>query len=313
MLAWRIAAMRPTPTRVVAVAAAALITVFMSPAVLSGWGFDVHRWVTERAIDGLPSELKPFYLERRAFVAEHSVDPDLWRVVNLSSPRGEEDPNHFLDIDGLDEPRPFTNVPRTWEAYLARYGVEKANRMGRLPWRAEDIYKLLVSRFQDAARNPNGYAGENAAYLSAVLAHYIEDAHVPFHAVVNYDGQATNQRGIHSRFESELVLRYRESWKLTPVRIQPIANIRDFIFERLVEGEALVETILSADRAATKGRELYDNGYFGTFQKGTRAVVERRLSEAASAVASAIVAAWKEGGSPALPAKVTRPPAPIRR
>lgn len=299
--------------RVLAVTAAALLTLVMHPVVVSGWGFDVHRWITERAVDGLPAELKPYFAERRAFVAEHSVDPDLWRVVNLSSPRGEEDPNHFLDIDGLDEPRPFTNVPRTWEAYVARYGTEKANRMGRLPWRTEDIYRLLVGRFQDVARNPGSYAGENAAYLSAIIAHYIEDAHVPFHAVVSYDGQATNQRGIHSRFESELVLRYRDAWKLAPVKIHPVGNVRDFIFSRLIEGEALVGHILTADRAATKGRELYDDGYFRVFQKGAGEVVERRLSEAASAVASVIVAAWKEGGSPAMPAKSARPPAPIRR
>ena len=305
--------MRSSPFRVVAVAATAAVGLLASSVTLSGWGLDVHRWITERALDGLPPELKPFYAARRAFVAEHSIDPDMWRVVNLSGTRGEEDPNHFLDIDGLDEPRPFTKVPRTWEEMLSRYGAERANRAGRLPWQAEDIYKLLVSRFQDVSRNPASYAAENAAYLSAILAHYIEDAHVPFHAVVSYDGQATNQRGIHSRFETELVLRFRDTWKLAPVEIRPIGNMKDFIFARIVEGEAMVEALLKADRAATTGRTLYDDGYFLEFLKGARETAERRLSDAASAVASAIVAAWKEGGSPAMPVKVTRPPAPIRR
>jgi hypothetical protein len=283
------------------------------PAPLSAWGLDVHRWITERAIAGLPPELKPFFEARKAFVVEHAVDPDLWRVVGLKTSRGDEDPNHFLDLDGLDEPRPFTNVPRTWDAYVLRYGAERANRMGRLPWRIEEVYQLLVARFADVAKNPQGYAGENAAYLSAVLAHYIEDAHVPFHAVVNYDGQATNQRGIHSRFESELVMRNRATLALSPVVVQPIGNIRDYVFERLIEGEALVQSILAADLAATKGRELYDDGYFEQFLKGARPVLERRLSEAASGVASVIVAAWKAGGSPAMPVKATPQPARIRR
>jgi hypothetical protein len=305
--------MNASPIRVVAVAATAATCLFLSSVTLSGWGLDVHRWITERAIDGLPAEVKPFFTARRAFVAEHSIDPDMWRIVGLGGKRGEEDPNHFLDIDGLDEPRPFTKVPRTWEEMLSRYGAERANQAGRLPWQAEDIYKLLVSRFQDVAKNPASYAAENAAYLSAILAHYIEDAHVPFHAVVNYDGQATRQRGIHSRFESDLVLRFRDSWKLAPVEIRPIGNMRDFIFGKIVEGEALVEPLLAADRAATMGRDFYDDAYFREFLKGAREIVERRMSEAASAVASAIVAAWKEGGSPALPVKVTRPPSPIRR
>ncbi len=79
--------------------------------------------------------------------------------------------------------------------------------MGRLPWRTEEIYKLLVARFQEAGKNPHGFGAENAVYLSAFIAHYIEDAHQPFHGVSTTTARSTNQRGIHSRFETELVLR----------------------------------------------------------------------------------------------------------
>jgi hypothetical protein len=298
--------------------AAGLIGVFVlvmsGAAPVSAWGLDVHRLITQRAIEGLPADLRPFYLARAAFVVEHSVDPDLWRVVGLKGERGDEDPNHFLDIDGLDEPRPFAKVPRDWEAYVARYGAERANRMGRLPWRIEEMYGLLVARFRDAAKPSSGYAAENAAYLSAVIAHYVEDAHVPFHAVLSYDGQATNQRGIHSRFESELAWRNRATLKLAPVRIRPIPNVKAFVFERLVEGEALVDTILAADRSAIAGREFYDAGYYAAFLKRARPVLERRVSEAASGVASVIVAAWTEAGKPKMPAaRSASAPARIRR
>lgn len=293
-------------------AAVLLLIVVAAPASTGAWGLDVHRWITRRAIEGLPAPIRAFYMARIEFIVEHSVDPDLWRVAALKTDRGDEDPNHFLDIDGLDEPRPFTGVPRDWDAYVKRYGAERANRMGRLPWRAEEIYRLLVQRFQDAAKNPNapGYSLENAAYLSAVLAHYVEDAHVPFHGVLNYDGQSTNQRGIHSRFESELPLRHRGVIRLTPVTIRPIPDIKTFIFDRLVEDEALVGGILDADRQAAAGRDFYDDAYYASFFKASRAVVERRMSDAASGVASAIVAAWTEGGKPPLP--VTRVTTPVR-
>ena len=286
-----------------------------APVSVGAWGLDVHRWITRRALEGLPAPLKAFYAARADMVVEHSVDPDLWRVVALRTDRGDEDPNHFLDIDGLDEPRPFTGVPREWDAYVARYGAERANRMGRLPWRAEEMYKLVVARFQDAVKNPQGYGLDNAVYASAVLAHYIEDAHQPFHSVLNYDGQLTNQRGIHSRFETELPLRNRAQLTraLAPVTIRPIANIKEFVFETLAANEAVVQGILDADTAATKGRELYDDGYFAALFKSTRPVLERRLSDAASAVASVIVAAWTEGGKPPLPLTRTSTPARIRR
>ncbi len=280
------------------------------PISTRAWGLDVHRMITKRAIDGLPAGLRPFFAARAEFISEHSIDPDMWRLLGLKGELGDEDPNHFLDIDGLDDPRPFTNVPRDWDAYVAKYGAERANRVGRVPWRTEEVYAKLVDRFRDAAKNPNGYGAENAAYLSAVIAHYIEDAHQPFHSVTSYDGQATNQRGIHARYENDLVLRNLATLKLAPVVIRPVPSVKDFIFEALISGEALVRSILDADRKAIQGREFYDGVYFATFFKGTRSVLERRLSEAASGVASVIAAAWTEAGKPALPAK--RAPAPVR-
>ena len=77
--------------------------------------------------------------------------------------------------------------------------------------------------------------------------------------------------------------------------------MKAFIFEKVIEGEALAESLLAADRKAAAGREFYDDAYFAAFLKGTQPVLERRLSEAASGVASAIVAAWTEAGKPAMP------------
>jgi hypothetical protein len=70
--------------------------------------------------------------------------------------------------------------------------------------------------------------------------------------VTSYDGQATNQRGIHSRFENDLVLRNITKLKLSPVVTRPVPNVKDFIFEALISGEALVETILAADSRANR-------------------------------------------------------------
>jgi hypothetical protein len=283
------------------------------PASLSGWGMDVHRRITERALDGLPPEIKPFFDQQRAFIVEHSVDPDLWRVVDLRGELGEEDPNHFLDIDGLGEPRPFRAVPRDWDAYVRKYGAEKANRTGRLPWRAEEIYNRLVTAFQGIAKGTPAYAADNSRYLAGVLAHYIEDAHVPFHASANYNGQLTGQVGIHSRFETELPLRNWTTLKLAPVTIRPIPGMKDFIFDTLIASELLVGGILDADRRAIQGRELYDDGYFTQMLAATHVVLERRLSDAASGVASAIVSAWTEAGRPVLPLETSKTPARIRR
>ena len=275
---------------------------------------DVHRLITARALDGMPAELKPFFAAERGFIIEHSVDPDLWRIMDLRGDRGDEPPNHFLDMDFEEGSKPpFSGIPRDYDAYVQKYGAGPAARYGRLPWRAEEVYNRLVASFRDIGKPTAPYAADNARYTLAVLAHYIEDAHQPFHAALNYDGQLTNQRGVHARFETELVMRNEKSWNLTPVKPVVITGFRDYIFKTLIDSQALVEGILAADIKAAQGREFYDDAYFDALLKGSRAIVERRLSEAASGVASAALSAWTEAGKPPLPVEGPRPPARIRR
>jgi hypothetical protein len=283
------------------------------PPPVAAWGMDVHRMLTRRAIDGLSEPLKTFFAVRRDFVVEHAADPDLWRIAALKSGFGDEDPNHFLDIDDLGEASPFANVPRTWDGLVARYGIERANKTGRLPWRAEEIYERLVSAFREMGR-PGGspYAADDARYLASALSHYVEDAHQPFHATVNYDGRATNQRGIHARFENDLPLRNLSRLKLAPVVVRPVPNLVEFMFAVIVRSQALVEPLLRADRDAAAGRELYDDAYFEALFKTAEPVLEQRLSESSSAVASVIVAAWQQAGSPVPQTDGPRPPARIR-
>jgi alkylated DNA nucleotide flippase Atl1 len=297
--------------KVIVFGAAALVAA--ASVSVRAWGMDVHRLLTARALDQLPADLKPFFAERRDFISEHAVDPDLWRVVGLKGDLGTEDPNHFVDLDELDTP-PFSAIPRDWNAYVAKYGIEKANQGGHLPWRAEELYNRLVSTFEDIAKGTGPtYAPDNARYLVAVLSHYVEDAHVPFHATGNHDGQLTNQRGIHARFESDLVLRNIETVKWTAARVRPVPNIRDFMFETLIESQSLVDPLLRADRKATEGRDFYDDGYYTAFLAGARPILEKRMNDAVSGVVSVIVSAWDKAGRPKLPLAAARPPARIRR
>jgi len=282
----------------------------LSTADAGAWGMDVHRWITERAVDGLPAQLKPFFAAERAFIVEHSVDPDLWRIMGLRGDRGDEPPNHFLDMDfEAGSKPPYPNIPRDYDAYVAKYG----DQYGRLPWRAAEVYDRLVGVLKDIGKPNAPYAADNAKYFAAILAHYVEDAHQPFHAVVNYDGQLTNQRGIHSRFELELVMRNKKTLKLAPVSLSVIKGFRDYIFSTLVDSQAHVATILAADLQAANGREFYDDGYFDALLRGTKPIVERRLSDAASGLASAVYSAWLEAGQPVMPVDGTRGPARIRR
>jgi hypothetical protein len=287
-------------------AAALLCIVAATPA--GAWSFDVHRMLTGRAIPLLPAELRPFFEKHRAMIVEHSIDPDLWRNAGFL----EEPPRHFLDMDGYG-PYPFADLPRDYEAAVQKYGKDMVVKNGLLPWRATEIYDKLVKAFRDYGDGSSPFAADDIKFFSAILAHYTGDAHVPFHAALNYDGQLTNQHGIHARFESELMRRYADRVSIAPKPPVPVRQPRDFIFETLTSGFPLVETVLSVDRRAVAGRDEYDDAYFDQLFAGSKAALERRLAEAASGIAGMIVGAWETAGRPAVPLDPPRVNRKIRR
>lgn len=285
-------------------ALAAAAFVFLTPAPADAWGFEAHKFIMDRAIALLPPQIRPFFEADRATLVERSVDPDLWRTAGWEG----EAQRHFLDMDAYGA-YPFPDLPHDFDKAVKEHGREFVQKNGTLPWRTEEFYRKLVEAFQ--MKQP--YSRENVRFFSAIVSHYVGDAHVPFHASTNYDGQLTRQWGIHNRFETELFERYRPRLRVIPKPVAPIGDPREFMFQVLTESFPLVERILAADRYAVRGRELYDDGYYGRFFGRARPILEGRLSDAITAVASMITAAWTEAGRPSIPVQVRTPPEKVRR
>ena len=287
---------------IITCAVAALLAV---PSTAGAWGLDAHRFIVARAIDLLPEPIRPFFEANRAFIVERSIDPDLWRSAGFA----EEPPNHFVDLDNYGA-YPFKDLPRAYDEALKKHGADKLKANGLLPWRTHEIAGRLIAGFQ--ALHKNGpYARNDVRFFSAIIGHYVADAHVPLHAVANYNGQFTGQTGIHGRWESDLFDRYQKQLALAPGPVRPIPHERDFIFDTLLESAQLVPEVLAADKAAIGDRDEYDDRYYETFFARTRPVLEKRLSDAITGVASIITSAWEQAGKPALP--VNEPPRPPQR
>ena len=288
----------------------ALLSIVLSsiPRVdVSAWGFNGHRFITDKAIDQLPPELRPFFEKFRVTIVEHSIDPDTYRTMGWS----EEPPRHFLDMDNWG-PFPFTDLPHDYKAAVAKRGEEFVLKQGTLPWRTEEIYVRLRDAFKQLASND--YSRENIKLFSSLISHYAADSFQPFHASANYDGQLSGQNGIHARFESELFDRYQNRLKVTPSPLVPIPSAREFFFSTLTDSFKEVDGILAADKAAIEGRTAYDDGYFEKMYERTGAVLEKRINGAINGVASLITQAWVDAGKPALPPDAPpRPPQPIKR
>lgn len=293
------------------VAAVVLAAWLVLPSTASAWGFDAHKFIAERMIALLPAELKPLFEKRKAFIIERAIDPDLWRNVGWE----QEPPNHFLDMDHeAFGPYPFEGLPRDYSAAVQKFGKEFVDSQGLLPWRTAEFYGRLQREFELLKReSPPGYVLDNIVLNAAMLTHYISDGHVPLHAVVNYDGQLTDQNGLHSRWESELFERNVSKLKIAPPAMKPVTNPRDFVFETLLASNRDAANVLQSDKAAVAGREFYDDQYFEAFAKGTLPTLERRLNVSIAAVAATITGAWEQAGKPPVPTELPRTPRRVRR
>jgi hypothetical protein len=267
------------------------------PARTQAWGFDAHKAIMERAIDLLPAEIRPFFEQHKSTLIERAIDPDTWQVAGFNS---AEAPHHFLDLDWEGYGKyPYTGLPRDYSAAVAKFGKERILQNGTVPWRVEEMYGSLRRAFEAYERR-GPFGRFDVLFFSAWLTHYVSDAHVPFHAVLNYDGQLSGQHGIHARFEAYLFERYRDQWTIAPKAIAPVKNPRDYIFEVVLQGTQLVPPILKADLDAIGTRDEYDDAYYAAFFTANRAVLERRLNESIAASAAMIVGAWEDAGKPAM-------------
>lgn len=292
--------------RALALLAVLVLTV---PAPAQAWGYEAHRFIMDRAIALLPAELRPLFERERAAAVERSIDPDTWQNAGYDAP---ESPHHFLDIDWDGYGKyPYPDLPRDYAAAVAKFGKERIDQNGTVPWRTEEMYGNLRRAF--GAYGRRGPFGRNdIVHYAAWLGHYVSDAHVPFHAVINYDGQLTNQHGIHARFEAFLFERYRTQLTIAPRPLAPIRNPRDFIFDAAIAGSQMVGPILESDREAIGSRSVYDDAYYAAFFKANRSVMERRLNDSIAAVAAMIAGAWEAAGKPPVPVDV-RPTTQRRR
>ena len=283
--------------RALASVAAALLLVLAPPRPAGAWGFTAHRMVTAKAIPLLPAALRPLFEGNASYVVEHAIDPDLWRAAGKPG----EGPNHFLDMDAFGA-FPFPDIPRNETEHRARHGAEAVEK-GRLPWRVSEAYRDLVAAFR---------AGDPARILgaAAVVSHYEGDAHVPLHAVVNYDGQLTGQTGFHNRWENEMVERYERQLE-SDVRPAPAHRVADpvaFTFDVLLDSFSGAESAFTADRESAGPQDLaetpfddrYDDLYYSKLYARQGRSLRARLAASATDIGSLWLSAWDEAGRPAV-------------
>ena len=267
------------------------------------WGFWSHREIHRHAVRALPDEMNKFFTRYADTLVYRSVEPDLNRGKDSL-----EAAYHYIDIDRYGA-YPFNELPRSYREAAKKFGKVTVDTNGTLPWRIADY----TAKLSDAMKRKDQ---EEILTVAAYLGHYIADAHVPLHTVENYDGQLTNQKGLHSRWESRIPEMFGKKFRFD---VAPAHYIKDPLaqaFDIVLESHLLADSVLVLDLKARegipegelmkaverRGRTVYElsEKYYTRYYELLNGMVERRLAASASKVASFWYTAWVNAGRPEL-------------
>ena len=274
-----------------------------------GWGVWGHKHINKAAVFALPAEMRTFFYNHIDFITEESVVPDI-RKYTINDKM--EFARHYIDIEDFN--LPIENFPKTMKEATAKFDSAVLQKSGLLPWYIQSITDKLTRSFK------NKNKGE-ILFLAADLGHYIADAHMPLHTSSNHDGQHTNQKGIHSFWESQLPELFGDSYNFYTGEAKFIDNVTNETWSIIKHSNQLAGTLLltekkihenfskekiynmDADNKIIKNQynqPMHTLEYSKTFHEALNGMVENQMRAAIAATANYWYTAWVNAGRPNL-------------
>jgi hypothetical protein len=279
-----------------------IVSIFFTYKSFS-WGFYAHEKINRMAVFTLPSEMIGFYKKHIDYISKHATDADKRRYVIP-----EEAPRHYIDIEHYNKYH-IDSIPRKWDDAVKRYGEDSLNAYGIVPWHIISVYKKLQRAFEKEDI-------DLILKYSADLGHYVADAHVPLHTTENYNGQLTNQKGIHGFWESRIPELKSEGYNYWTGKAFYIHNPSDVIWNTIKQSHAAVDSVLTfeaklnasydADKKYSfenRGQQtvkVYSQEYTDAYDKMLNGMVERRMKASIITLGSLWYSAWVNAGKPDL-------------
>lgn len=188
--------------------------------------------------------------------------------------------------------------------------VDEFSKEGILPYHLISMYYWLVKAFEERDL-------ERILRLSAEYGHYIGDAHVPLHTTKNYNGQFTDQLGIHAFWESRLPELFADSeYSFLVGKASYIGKPNPYFWNVVKESHELLDEVLQIEKELTKtypeDQQLcYDDRLDRTirtqcpefaraYHDGLDGMVENRMQDAIYTIGSVWYSAWVDAGQPDL-------------
>lgn len=252
----------------------------------------------------LPEDMFGFYKANIDYLSEHAVDPDKRRY----SMKGEA-PRHYIDIDHFAEEgvSPFDVVPIKWYDAVDKFSEDTLNAYGIIPWHLNLMNIQLSKAFKEKD-------AKKILRLSADMGHYVGDAHVPLHTTKNYNGQLTNQVGIHGFWESRIPEISANEYDYFVGQAEYINDVQGYIWTIIEESHWGVDSVLQIEKELTERMpsdkkysfenrgaqviQVYSEEFSLAFERELQGMIERRMTQAVKNLGNLWYTAWVNAGQP---------------
>ena len=284
-----------------------LILILTSTSIYADWGFFAHRKINHLAVFTIPdSELFHFYKFHIDFISDHAVDPDKRRYAV----KGEAE-KHYIDIDHFikDGENPFEIMPKKWNEAIEKFSKDTILKYGISPWNIQFMLVKLTKAFKNNDL-------ERILKYSAEIGHYISDANVPLHSTENYNGQFTNQKGIHGFWESRVPELFFDEYDLITGKAEYIESPLDKTWETIEASYFAVDSVLKFEKQLSeswaddrkyayenRGRttmKVYSRSFSRAYSDKLNGMQERRMKNSIKLIGSFWYTAWINAGQPNL-------------
>jgi len=267
------------------------------------WGFFAHQKINRLAVYTLPVEMIGFYKHNIQYITENAVNPDRRRYAVE-----DEAPRHFIDIDVYGDSAVY-KMPRYWNDAVEKYSEDTLMAYGIVPWHIN----LMKYRLTDAMRIGDVL---NILRLSADLGHYIADANVPLHTTENYNGQLTDQYGIHGFWESRLPELFIGQYDFFVGKAEYIDNTQLEAWDAVIQAHEALDSVLVFEKKLTdevsedkkysfetRGQttvKVYSREFSKRYHQRLDGMVERQIQRAIKMIGDFWFTCWVDAGQPDL-------------
>ncbi|HYG40389.1 MAG TPA: zinc dependent phospholipase C family protein [Cytophagales bacterium] len=255
------------------------------------------------AVFTLPPEMIGFYKMNLNYIEERSVNPDKRRHTSKN-----EAAYHYLDVDEYGDSALF-KLPRYWKKAVEKYGEDTLLSYGVVPWHIFKVKNQLTNAFKKRDL-------EKILKLSADLGHYVADANVPLHTTKNYNGQLTNQKGIHGLWEARLPELFSENYDFYTGPATYLENPQLEAWKAVENAHKAVDSVLLFEKTLTEDFDqdkkytfenrngttikAYSKDFSKTYHQLLNGQVEKRMKASIKMVGDFWYTAWVDAGQPDL-------------